>query len=115
MQEKYKKYKWHKLGEADDFVVAEGIIMPIVAFEKQICITQHRGNYYAFQPKCPHAGASFEQGHITEDNCLVCPLHRFTFDIRNGRNVSGEGFHLVTYPIEVRESGVWVGVPMQIW
>jgi nitrite reductase/ring-hydroxylating ferredoxin subunit len=110
-----KKYKWHKLAEPEEFLVAEGVIMHLAVPGKQFCITQHGGEYFAFQPKCPHAGASFEHGWLTDDGCLVCPLHRFRFDVRSGRNPSGEGFYLVTYPIDVNEYGIWVGIPEQIW
>jgi nitrite reductase/ring-hydroxylating ferredoxin subunit len=110
-----KKYKWHKLAEADGFLVAEGIILKYSVPGKQFCVTQNNGMYYAFQPKCPHAGAEFEEGYVNEKNCLVCPLHRFQFDMESGRNVSGEGFSLIIYPIETRASGIWVGIPEQIW
>jgi 3-phenylpropionate/trans-cinnamate dioxygenase ferredoxin subunit len=110
-----KKYKWHKLAKPDEFLVAEGVVMHLAVPEKHFCITQHKGEYFAFQAKCPHAGASFEHAHINDKGCLVCPLHRFQFDIRNGRNVSGEGFYLVTYPIQTNEHGIWVGMPEQIW
>ncbi|MFM2386328.1 MAG: hypothetical protein RL660_1085 [Bacteroidota bacterium] len=105
-----KKYKWHKVASPDEFLVAEGIILNLRLAEKHICVTQVQGEYYAFQSKCPHAGAAFEHGWINEDNCLVCPLHRFQFDVRTGRNVSGEGFHLVRYPVKTDERGVWIGV-----
>jgi nitrite reductase/ring-hydroxylating ferredoxin subunit len=110
-----KNYKWYKLGEPGEFIVAEGLIMSLVIGGKKMCITQHQGSYYAFQPNCPHAGASFEHGWLTEDNCLVCPLHRFRFDVSNGCNISGEGFYLITYPIDIAESGIWIGVPEQAW
>jgi nitrite reductase/ring-hydroxylating ferredoxin subunit len=110
-----KKYKWYKLAEPDEFLVAEGIIMNLSVPDKQFCITQHKGKYYAFQSKCPHAGAHFEHGWINEDGCLVCPLHRFQFQLSTGVNSSGEGFSLVRYPIQVDEHGIWVGMPEQRW
>jgi nitrite reductase/ring-hydroxylating ferredoxin subunit len=108
-------YKWHKLADADELLVAEGIILKISVPGKQLCITQNQGIYYAFQPKCPHAGADFEQGYLDEKNCLVCPLHRYRFDLASGRNVSGEGFGLVRHPIEARDTGIWVGILEEIW
>jgi 3-phenylpropionate/trans-cinnamate dioxygenase ferredoxin subunit len=30
------------------------------------------------------------------------------FDLKNGRNTSGEGYFLKTFPVEVRENGVFV-------
>jgi 3-phenylpropionate/trans-cinnamate dioxygenase ferredoxin subunit len=33
----------------------------------------------------------------------------------NGRNVSGEGYHLKTYPIEIRGEGVFMGMEKSGW
>jgi len=40
---------------------------------------------------------------------VVCPLHRYCFDMKNGRNTSGEGYFLKTYPIELRAEGLFIG------
>jgi 3-phenylpropionate/trans-cinnamate dioxygenase ferredoxin subunit len=42
---------------------------------------------------------------------IVCPLHRYKFSMVNGRNVSGEGYHLKTWKVEWREDGVWIDLP----
>jgi len=41
---------------------------------------------------------------------VVCPLHRYRFNIKNGYNSSGEGFYLKTYPLEKREDGLYIGL-----
>jgi hypothetical protein len=30
--------------------------------------------------------------------------------MENGRNTSGEGYYLKTYPIEIREDGIYIGL-----
>jgi 3-phenylpropionate/trans-cinnamate dioxygenase ferredoxin subunit len=40
----------------------------------------------------------------------VCPLHRYRFSLANGRNTSGEGYFLKTYPVKEDDDGVWVGL-----
>jgi nitrite reductase/ring-hydroxylating ferredoxin subunit len=110
-----KKYKWHKLADVGEFLVEEGVIIQWGVPGKDFCLTKKNGQYFAFQSKCPHAGASFDQGWLDENGCLVCPLHRFRFDLANGRNVSGEGFSLVRFPIDENEHGIWIGIPGQEW
>jgi len=39
---------------------------------------------------------------------VVCPLHRYRFNIKNGRNTSGEGYYLKTYPLEQRADGIYI-------
>jgi nitrite reductase/ring-hydroxylating ferredoxin subunit len=66
-------------------------------------------NIYAFQSLCPHAGAKMVMGYIDMQGNAVCPLHRFKFSLKNGYNVTGEGYNMKTYPIELREDGIFVG------
>ena len=40
---------------------------------------------------------------------VVCPVHRYKFSLQNGRNSSGEGYYLTTYPLEQREDGLYIG------
>lgn len=41
---------------------------------------------------------------------VVCPLHKYRFDPANGRNTSGEGYKMVTYPVEVRNEEIFIGM-----
>ncbi|MEP6845364.1 MAG: Rieske 2Fe-2S domain-containing protein, partial [Panacibacter sp.] len=59
---------------------------------------------------CPHAGGILADGHIDTMGNIVCPLHHYRFNMQNGRNTSGEGFFVKTYPVEIREDGVYVGM-----
>ena len=65
--------------------------------------------YFAFASKCPHASGRMAQGYINPLGQVVCPLHRYCFDMKNGQNTSGEGYFLKTYPIELREEGLFIG------
>jgi 3-phenylpropionate/trans-cinnamate dioxygenase ferredoxin subunit len=47
-------------------------------------------------------------GQIDALGNIICPLHRYKFSLVNGRNVSGEGYHLKTWKVAWREDGVWV-------
>jgi 3-phenylpropionate/trans-cinnamate dioxygenase ferredoxin subunit len=50
--------------------------------------------------------AKFKDGYLGQ---VVCPLHRYAFDMKNGRNTTGEGYFLKTYPIELRPEGIFIG------
>lgn len=106
-----KTYTWHKL---DDPVVAPGQITVQDAGGKRICLTVVEDTWVAFAYKCPHASGIMADGFIQHTE-VVCPLHRYRFDLRNGRNTSGEGYHLKTYPVEQREDGLYVGIERSSW
>ena len=103
--------KWYKVAESREELFADGNkIVELKAGDKQICVAMHQENLYACAAKCPHAGGRMAQGWLDANGHIVCPLHRYRFDLKNGRNVSGEGYYLKTYAVELREEGVFVGV-----
>jgi 3-phenylpropionate/trans-cinnamate dioxygenase ferredoxin subunit len=48
-------------------------------------------------------------GYLDAQGNAVCPLHKYKFALKNGYNVTGEGYNMRTYPIEIRENGIFVG------
>lgn len=102
-----KQYTWHRL--TDLFVTDKDIVVLDVQ-GKKICCTRYEDHLYAFAYKCPHASGIMADGFVDDTGNVVCPLHRYRFNIKNGYNSSGEGFHLNTYPIENREDGVYIGI-----
>lgn len=77
---------------------------------RQLCIAWVHDKLFACAAKCPHAAAPLVNGYVNVQEQVVCPLHRYKFSLENGRNVSGEGYFLKTYPVEEREDGWYVGI-----
>ena len=106
-----KEYTWYFVA---DSITALGFgsydIIQAEINDKTICIAKYKDQIYAFQSKCPHAGAKMVMGYIDMQGNAVCPLHRFKFSLKNGYNVSGEGYNMKTYPIEIREDGIFIGL-----
>jgi nitrite reductase/ring-hydroxylating ferredoxin subunit len=106
-----KKYTWYKIADSkEELHFGKNNMMEIKAGEKSICLILHKGALSACAAKCPHAGAHMADGYIDPVGNIVCPLHRYKFSLQNGRNVSGEGYFLKTFPIEIREEGVFAGI-----
>ncbi len=78
---------------------------------RKLCLAHHAGKLYAFAHKCPHAGGPMADGYIDALGNVVCPLHRYKFSMSNGHNVSGEGYFLRCWPVEIREDGIYVDMP----
>ena len=76
---------------------------------KKITLAKFKEDYFAFAQKCPHASGRMAQGYINPLGQVVCPLHRYAFDMKNGRNTTGEGYFLKTYPVELRPEGLFIG------
>jgi 3-phenylpropionate/trans-cinnamate dioxygenase ferredoxin subunit len=106
-----KKFKWHKVaGHMNELPFAENNIAVAEMNGKKICIAKFKEELFAFSFKCPHAGGFLADGYIDALGNIVCPLHRYKYDMKNGRNVSGEGYYLKHWPVEIRIDGVFVGI-----
>jgi nitrite reductase/ring-hydroxylating ferredoxin subunit len=105
-----KKYTWHKIADhINELDFSSNNIVVIEIKGKKICIGRYKEAIFAFAWKCPHAGGNLADGYIDAAGNVVCPLHRYKFNIENGRNVTGEGYYLKHWPIELRETGLFVG------
>ena len=106
-----KKYTWHKIADhINELDFADNNIAVTEVKGKKICIGQFNEEAFAFAFKCPHAGGMLADGYIDVLGNIVCPLHRYKYNITNGRNTSGEGYYLTHWPLEQREDGVYVGM-----
>lgn len=107
------QYNWIKIAEhINEIDFGNNQLAVAEAKDKKICIGKYAGSYFAFAYKCPHAGGILADGYIDAVGNIVCPLHRYKFNMKNGRNVTGEGYYLKTWPVEVNENGVFVGMEM---
>ena len=103
--------KWIKLAmelPEDDFVKT-------VKFDgKKLCLVRHQNKLHALQNSCPHAGGILSGGWCKNGN-IVCPLHRYEYNLETGRGLAGQNDYVDVYPIEQREDGFYVGLPEGFW
>jgi nitrite reductase/ring-hydroxylating ferredoxin subunit len=106
-----KELKWVKIAESEAEIPFEANnLAEALAGGKRIGVGKYNGELFAFASRCPHASGPLKDGFIDALGNVVCPLHRYKFCLKNGRNVSGEGYYLKHWPVEVREDGVYVGL-----
>lgn len=117
MQELNDNLDWHKIADSvNEIEFSPNHIAVLEVNNKKICLGRFKEQLFAFAYKCPHAGGILADGWLDAQGNLVCPLHRYKYDIKNGRNVSGEGYYLKHWPVRVEENGVFVGMDKgSIW
>ncbi len=94
-------YNWYKVAVSTEELknlIPLNKVSPFQAGKKSIAILRKDDDFFAFQSKCPHAGGPLEAATCDDDGIIVCPWHRFKFDPETGRNTSGEGYYINTYP-----------------
>ena len=100
---------WHKIAEHPNELNFGTNKIAIVAVEgKKFCVAHFNQQYFAFAYLCPHAGGVMAHGYVDAMGNVACPTHRYKFNLRNGRNVTGEGYYLRHWKVEHRDDGVFV-------
>ncbi|MEJ2880868.1 Rieske (2Fe-2S) protein [Pedobacter sp. GR22-6] len=96
---------WHKI-ETD--IPEQDFVKQIQINGKKLCLLRHRERLFVVQNSCPHAGGILSGGWCRNGH-LVCPIHRWEYNLENGRGAAGQGDYIDIYPIETREDGIYVG------
>ena len=75
-----------------------------------LAVARHEDEVFALQDLCSHAAVALSEGEV-EDCTVECWLHGSRFDLRTGKP---SGFPatepVATFPVEVRDDGVYVDV-----
>lgn len=105
---------WHKVAETDE--VAEGRVKSATAGTQSVALVHFQGQYAAMDNKCPHQGGPLGEGSIEkgiEGKCwLRCPWHGWDFDPLTGKPPGGhEDTGQDMFDVDIREDGIYVGVP----
>jgi 3-phenylpropionate/trans-cinnamate dioxygenase ferredoxin subunit len=101
---------WHRLaGHPDELTWRPNGMMVAEVGGRKVTLAMHQGTIHAFAHLCPHASGVMADGWIDALGNVVCPLHKYRFELQRGRNVSGEGYRLKTYPVRQDAEGLHIG------
>ena len=78
---------------------------------RQVGLLLHQGQPVAVLNRCPHFSGPLAQGLITTARGeIICPWHRFRFDLTTGQSVTNPAMVATLLPTEVRGDKVWVDI-----
>lgn len=98
---------WYKVPDLPD--TDKPFLRKVKVNGKGVCMVGYEGNIYALSSTCPHAGGELAAG-VCKDGKLICPLHRYSYDIHTGKGDPGQNDYVDVYPVEIREDGVYIGI-----
>lgn len=114
-------YEWHRVADKDQ--LQDGRVMSVTAGRKTLALVHFDGHYTAMDNRCPHQGGPLGEGSIEKGEpgpdgkpkCwLRCPWHGWDFDPLTGKPPGGhEDTGQEMFPVELRDDGVYVGVPQE--
>ncbi|MDQ7947583.1 MAG: Rieske (2Fe-2S) protein [Pedobacter sp.] len=95
-------------------VPVHDFIQQVKVRAKKLCLIRNQGKLYMVQNTCPHAGGILSGGWCEKGN-IVCPIHRYEYDLDSGRGAEGQGDYIKIYPLEMRDDGLYVGFRESLW
>jgi thiamine pyrophosphate-dependent acetolactate synthase large subunit-like protein/nitrite reductase/ring-hydroxylating ferredoxin subunit len=101
---------WHRVLGADE--LPEGRVTTVTAGHLSLALTHVDGRYAALDNHCPHQGGPLGEGSI-ENGLLRCPWHGFDYCPLTGQSPGAFGDEVLTHAVEVRDDGIYVGVPVE--
>ncbi|MBS1524954.1 MAG: Rieske 2Fe-2S domain-containing protein [Bacteroidetes bacterium] len=99
--------RWYPIPEITD--AGKPFIRKVKAGGRTLCLVGYEGKVYALSARCPHAGGDLTQGWC-KDGKLICPVHRYSFSLETGKGSEGQGDYIDSYPVEIRDGVVYVGI-----
>lgn len=99
--------RWHKVAKIPALKPGEGKTVDVLG--KPIALFNLNGVFKAIDNTCPHRGGSLGEGKLKE-NCIVCPLHQWTFDLETGKNIRNAEVKLNVYPCRTEDEDILVAV-----
>ena len=102
--------KWIDVGAPEQFpegepVCAEAGNLPVV-------VCQVKGQFYAIENVCPHAGMPLDEGELA-GRVITCPYHGYAYDVVTGRNIDFPQEELPVQTFETRVQDEQVQVHLQ--
>jgi len=101
--------RWHRVLGPDE--LPDGRVKTVTAGVHSFAVTHFEGQYAALSNRCPHQGGPLGEGSI-EKGMLRCPWHGYDYCPLDGSSPFGD--NVATFPIDIRDDGVYVGVPARL-
>ncbi|TVR82348.1 MAG: (2Fe-2S)-binding protein [Chitinophagaceae bacterium] len=104
-----KNVVWNDIKDPSISQLKEFELKKVYIHGKELCIGKMKGEFFAVDNKCPHAGGPFDKGFCTSSGFLVCPLHSYKFNVKTSL-CSGDSFYrLKKYPVRQLGESLQVG------
>lgn len=100
---------FHPTVKAEDVAPGTGLAVQAGSEDDCVVFRTEDGSCFAIGRLCPHQNEPLDMGRL--EGCeAVCRRHHLRFDVRTGECTNAGGYAIRTYPVEVREGRVYVGI-----
>lgn len=99
---------FHELCPTTD--IADDVGKPFTVDGTHLAVFKHDDGFYACDNRCPHMGYPLSEGSV-RDGVLICHWHHWEFDLKTGGCFLTNGDDVASFPIQVRDDVLFVGIP----
>jgi nitrite reductase/ring-hydroxylating ferredoxin subunit len=99
--------KWYRVEGIED--ISKPFIKKVKAGGTSVCLVGYEGTIFALSTRCPHAGGDLSYGFCNNGK-LVCPIHRYSYDLQTGKGSEGQGDYINTFPVKIEGDAIFVGI-----
>jgi 3-phenylpropionate/trans-cinnamate dioxygenase ferredoxin subunit len=94
----------HRVAKVSE--ITPGTTRRVVIDSCEVLLCNVGGAFYAIEDVCTHDGGPLDQGTL-EGECVVCPRHGATFDVRTGDALTLPAvIPLMTFPVTVHDDDI---------
>jgi nitrite reductase/ring-hydroxylating ferredoxin subunit len=98
---------WYKIPVIEN--IDQPFIKRIKAGNKSICLVGYEGDIFALSTSRPYAGGDLSYGWCNNGK-IVCPIHRYSFDLRSGKGSEGQNDYIDSCPVNIEADAIYVGM-----
>jgi 3-phenylpropionate/trans-cinnamate dioxygenase ferredoxin component len=100
--------RYHHVAQVSE--IAPGTTRRVFVDGTSLLLCNANGSIYAIEDVCTHDGGPLDQGEL-EGECIVCPRHGATFDVRTGDALTLPAvMPVMTFPVEIKGDDIYVDV-----
>ena len=100
--------EWHRIDPGP--LEVDGLTT-VVAAGRALCVTRTAEGYSVLDNRCPHQGGPLGDGHV-ENGYVICPWHGYEYHPCTGSPPPGFTDGATAYPVEHRDDGLYVELPV---
>lgn len=99
--------QWVEAARVSD--IPPGKCRTVQVGNQTVVLIQVNGEFYALDNCCPHNGGPIGRGEVVGDT-VICPYHRWEFDVRTGKAKVITGYRIRTYPVKQEGDVLYVAL-----
>ncbi len=96
-----------KLCKVSDLIDRKG--KRFIIDDTEIAVFKVDKDIYALSNICPHQHSALIYDGYIEDDCVVCPVHGWMFQLKTGKMKNGNS-GLTKFPIAVKDGDIFIKV-----